>query len=668
VDLPTYTNIWRIEKRLYKLYDFRLPAPVPITWIAVFSGITVPYVVFLVAIGLPFNHNLVWLYVLPPGVLTWLCTRPVIENKRLPELVGSQLRYLSEPRSWCRMVPASEKGEIQVSVRVWRRYPPKPKARRRPARKDKRQQVRPSAPAHTRPHVIVPSAEEVMGLAATAEVSSPAMGPDMFVPQRATAQSLPQRATAQPPVSTGERPPRPWPQAATAAPAWKSRPAPVLRPLPATGWEPRPAPFLAQPPESLGQPPELREPREPQESRELQEPREPQEAPDPTTAEPPAAMAPTPEEPCIPQVPQRREPEPDRAPPTPPEAATETPAGTPTAFELAHDAQPADWYATPDQDLPSWSGPPQPAQAPQRSQRAQLPHRPPVGIPPQPPATAPKAKVVDLDAERPLPSIERAISAPDAPRDQGWRRRVKVVAGGQGPGKRDQESLDRDRARLPLAPPSRWVVMLGCTGGAGQTTTTLLTGRLLAQLRRHPVAAITAASGKPQGATINTVLSGRIPPGKGFDVIADDGSAQAEDYQRLATILGDRYPLTVVDPAAAEMTRVLSLADQLVIVVPGTAEAASSLANTQQWLDAHGYSDLAQRAVTLVNGVRKDMMSDVLRAESVARGRCRAIVRVPWDDLMAGPQPLAPQTRLAFTALAGVLVAGLAATSGKESR
>jgi hypothetical protein len=67
VDLPTYTNIWRIEKRLYKLYDFRLPAPLPITWIAVFTGITVPYVFFLIAVGLPFNHNLVWLYVLPPG-------------------------------------------------------------------------------------------------------------------------------------------------------------------------------------------------------------------------------------------------------------------------------------------------------------------------------------------------------------------------------------------------------------------------------------------------------------------------------------------------------------------------------------------------------------------------------------------------------------------------
>ena len=41
MDLPTYTNIWRIEKRLYKLYDFRLPAPLPTTWIGVFTGITV---------------------------------------------------------------------------------------------------------------------------------------------------------------------------------------------------------------------------------------------------------------------------------------------------------------------------------------------------------------------------------------------------------------------------------------------------------------------------------------------------------------------------------------------------------------------------------------------------------------------------------------------------
>ena len=152
MDLPTYTNIWRIEKRLYKLYDFRLPAPLPITWIAVFAGITVPYVVFLVAIGLPFNHDLVWLYVLPPGVLTWLTTRPVIENKRLPELVSSQLRYLAEPQTWCRMAPLAEKDDIFLTVRVWHRHPPK--ARPKKAKKA----VVKARPTASAPQLAIPEA------------------------------------------------------------------------------------------------------------------------------------------------------------------------------------------------------------------------------------------------------------------------------------------------------------------------------------------------------------------------------------------------------------------------------------------------------------------------------------------------------------------------------
>ena len=124
MELPTYTNIWRIEKRLYKLYDFRLPMPLPVGQIAVFAAITVPYVVILKLLGLPFSHTLLWLYILPPGVLAWLVTRPVLEGKRLPELVHSQLRYLGEPRTWCRMAPLAEEDEIMVVARVWRRVRP----------------------------------------------------------------------------------------------------------------------------------------------------------------------------------------------------------------------------------------------------------------------------------------------------------------------------------------------------------------------------------------------------------------------------------------------------------------------------------------------------------------------------------------------------------------
>src|SRR5712692_6122290 len=121
VDLPTYTNIWRIEKRLYKLYDFRLPMPLPINWIAVFTAIAVPYVIILTVLGLPFSHTSFWLYVLPPGVLAWLATRPVLESKRLPELIVSQVRYLGEPRTWCRLAPLAEKDEVVVIARVWHR-------------------------------------------------------------------------------------------------------------------------------------------------------------------------------------------------------------------------------------------------------------------------------------------------------------------------------------------------------------------------------------------------------------------------------------------------------------------------------------------------------------------------------------------------------------------
>jgi len=200
VDLPTYTNIWRIEKRLYKLYDFRLPAPLPITWIGVFVGITVPYVLFLIAVGLPFNHNLVWLYILPPGVLTWLTTRPVIESKRLPELVSSQLRYVAEPRTWCRMAPFAEKDEIVVTARVWHQHPPKARPK-----KAKKVMVR-ARPAASAPQLAAP----VAGDMAPADVRPvPDVRPvkaRRAVARPQTARQTVSKPTVSPPVSLAESP------------------------------------------------------------------------------------------------------------------------------------------------------------------------------------------------------------------------------------------------------------------------------------------------------------------------------------------------------------------------------------------------------------------------------------------------------------------------------
>ena len=321
-----------------------------------------------------------------------------------------------------------------------------------------------------------------------------------------------------------------------------------------------------------------------------------------------------------------------------------------------------------------------------------------------------------MERERPLPSIERALSGPDSRGEVSWRRQVKVVAGGQGPGKRGSEALDRDRARLPLAGPRR-IAVLGCTRGAGQTVTALMTGHVLAAARGVAVAALdlnpgatSLAARRAPAASVQALLAGQQAllagqepgpqAGRGsgarLDVIGDlpgTGSAHAlagHDFQRLADLLAGRYPLTMIDPAPSGLTRVLTAADQLVLVAPASPDAATSLANTQQWLSAHGYGDLLGRAVMVVNGVSRRTMQDALRAESVARGRCRAIVRVPWDDLLSvrpgsSPAPpaqtapsvqtappvqtiLHPQTRLAYTALAGVLVAGMAANPSSPVR
>ena len=124
---------------------------------------------------------------------------------------------------------------------------------------------------------------------------------------------------------------------------------------------------------------------------------------------------------------------------------------------------------------------------------------------PAPEPQAPIApRVVGVERERPLLSIERALSGPGSRDEVSWRRQVKVVTGGQGPGKPDQEGLDRDRARLPLGGSYR-IVVLGCTRGAGQTVTALMTGHILAMVRGIPVAALDLTPGP-------TSLAARRPP------------------------------------------------------------------------------------------------------------------------------------------------------------
>lgn len=135
MDLPTYTNIWRIEKRLYKLYDFPLPSPVPLTTFSIFAGVIIGWIMLLSMLRVPFEFGNGWhlvLWVVPPGLVALAATRPVVEGKRLGELLISHAGYLREARLYVRMRPEHEPTRTHVQATVWHRPTP-PERRTVPA-------------------------------------------------------------------------------------------------------------------------------------------------------------------------------------------------------------------------------------------------------------------------------------------------------------------------------------------------------------------------------------------------------------------------------------------------------------------------------------------------------------------------------------------------------
>jgi conjugation transfer TcpE-like protein len=590
VELPTYTNIWKIEKRLYKLYDFRLPMPLPVGQIAAFLAIAVPYMLILTMAGMPFSHTWLWVYVLPPGVLAWLVTRPVLEGKRLPELVLSQLRYLGEPKTWCRMTPLAEKDMMFVFARAWRSA-----AYARPPAAEYAQ-----FPAAELPSLAVPTTAAVP----TAAVPTAAV-PTAAVPKAA----VPKAAVPMAAVATA--------QVATAAAATAERIAPTAA---RTQQEPEP-PARAKP--EWPQPAVLRLVRERSAGR-------------PPAVSPPAPAPPAPPAPAVPAVPPAPARSAQAAPPAP------APATSATSAAQAEPAPPAAGQK------PVW--------------------------PNAPASSRPVAPFVQVSEEagpvRALNVVERALRSHDS---RSRREPVVVVPGGHRPGKPDQLQRDQGRARLPLPAPAR-VVLLGCTAGAGQTTVTLLAGQLLASLRGEPVAVVDLGGGSltERARSIPVLLPSQragAEPGShkpGLQVVT--AAESAPDAGQVIDSVVARYRLTLADPAAGCVPKSLRAADQLVLVAPASADAAHSLAMTLEWLEAHDYGRLAEAAITVLNGVSGPTTQYASKAAAVVSGRCRAIVQIPWDERLRGQagQPLGTATVLAYTALAGVLVAALADAAARS--
>jgi MinD-like ATPase involved in chromosome partitioning or flagellar assembly len=287
------------------------------------------------------------------------------------------------------------------------------------------------------------------------------------------------------------------------------------------------------------------------------------------------------------------------------------------------------------------------------------------------------------------PPSEPAITPPGPEQETGGgglRRLIHAVGGGHG----EADAEYQQRLQQPFQG-TRHIVVLGCTGGAGQTVTALMLGHTFAQHNGEPVVAIDVNPGpgalaRRTRSETNETLTGLITRAdqvnsltamrrytsqakSGLEVVAaGKNPLQAlddRDYALAIRTIDRFYSVTLLDAAAAVVARVLPYADQIVLVAPASADAPRAVAMTFEWLDGHGYDELRSRAVTVINGVSRRSMDDVEQAESVARGRCRALVRIPWDDHLSMDRAprnelrsLRAPTRRAYLALAGVVAGG----------
>lgn len=246
--------------------------------------------------------------------------------------------------------------------------------------------------------------------------------------------------------------------------------------------------------------------------------------------------------------------------------------------------------------------------------------------------------------------------------------------------------------RIPVLSCYR-IAVISLKGGVGKTTTTTALGSTLATERQDKVIAIDANPDagtlgrrvrRETGATIRDLVTA-IPylnsymdirrftsqGPSGLEILANDVDPAVsttfndEDYRRVIDVLGKQYPIILTDSGTgllySAMRGVLDLADQLIIISTPSVDGASSASTTLDWLSAHGYTDLVQRSLTVISGVRET--GKIIKVEDIVshfETRCRGVIVVPFDEhLSAGAEldldMMRPKTREAYFNLAAMV-------------
>ncbi|WP_070198937.1 SCO5717 family growth-regulating ATPase [Streptomyces oceani] len=382
------------------------------------------------------------------------------------------------------------------------------------------------------------------------------------------------------------------------------------------------------------------------------------------TPHPPAA----PGTPGAPDAPATGTPQAPGAPGGPPARQQPPPAQLPAQQPTQQPGQ------QPAQQPPAQQPPAQQGHQPQQDPRRQSQGGSPLGY----------TAAVELSSDRLLNGKKRTRS--QNPGRGGSRFRLGA--------RRDDAERQRklELIRTPVLSCYR-IAVISLKGGVGKTTTTTALGSTLATERQDKVIAIDANPDagtlgrrvrRETGATIRDLVTA-IPylnsymdirrftsqAPSGLEILANDVDPAVsttfndDDYRSVIDVLGKQYPIILTDSGTgllySAMRGVLDLAHQLIIISTPSVDGASSASTTLDWLSAHGYSDLVQRGITVISGVRET--GKMIKVDDIVahfQTRCRGVINVPFDEhLSAGAEldldMMRPKTREAYFDLSALI-------------
>ncbi|WP_243711344.1 MinD/ParA family protein [Actinomadura sp. KC216] len=322
---------------------------------------------------------------------------------------------------------------------------------------------------------------------------------------------------------------------------------------------------------------------------------------------------------------------------------------------------------------------------------------------PQQPQQGPQQQMPQQPQNADSLSSENLLGERRIAPSSGWRRAVyKATAGNIHPGESQGDLRRKDliaRARTLVAGGHHRVAVMSLKGGVGKTTTTTGLGSMLGSLRGDTVIAVDANPDRgtlsdkvrlETAATVRDLLNNRdrihryadvraftSQNNARLEVLASDRDPavseafSADDYAAVAVVLEQYYSICITDCGTgllhSAMAGVLSLADQLVLVSSPSVDGARSASATLDWLEAHDHGHLVRNGVVVLSMVRNRTRSqvDLDKLQAHFESRCRAVVRIPYDDhLEEGAEveleQLAPATREAYLTLAAVVGDGFA--------